>query len=157
MASLSKNIQRGFLISFVALMVVAAVFVSTKKISPTSLKIWGDINTQSDLALKGYDVVAFYTSGQAVLGAAEFNYAWQDVQWQFNSQENKQAFMEHPERYAPQYGGYCSFAVSQGVTADVNPLVWHLEDKKLYLFMDEGVKAEWLTQEGRKLADANWL
>ncbi|MEH6348032.1 MAG: YHS domain-containing (seleno)protein [Bermanella sp.] len=157
MASVSTNIQKGFLIFFVALMLVAAVFVSTKKISPISMKIWGDINTSSDVAIKGYDPVAFYTQDKAVMGVKAFNYQWQDVQWQFESQQNKQAFIEQPEKYAPQYGGYCSFAVSQGVTAEINPKVWHLENKKLYLFMDEAVKAQWLKEGGRELADANWL
>ncbi len=156
MASLSTNIQKAFLIFFVALMLVAAVFVSTKKISPISMKIWGDINTSSDVAIKGYDPVAFYTQDKAVMGVKAFNYQWQGVQWQFVNQQNKQAFIEQPGKYAPQYGGYCSFAVSQGVTADINPQVWHLENQKLYFFMDEGVKAEWLKGGGRKLADANW-
>ena len=157
MASLSNKIQKGFLISFVALMLVAAVFVSTKKISPISMKLWGDINTSSNVAIKGYDPVAFYTLGNAVMGVELFSYQWQEVQWQFESQQNKQAFIEQPEKYAPQYGGYCSFAVSQGVTADINPQVWHLENEKLYLFMDEAVKTQWLKKSGRELADANWL
>ncbi len=157
MASLSTNIQKGFLIFFVALILVAAVFVSTKKISPISMKIWGDINTRSDVALQGYDPVAFYTQDKAVMGVEAFTYQWQEVQWQFENQQNKQAFIEQPEKYAPQYGGYCSFAVSQGVTADINPQVWHLENQKLYLFMDEGVKSEWLKGGGREVADANWL
>ena len=157
MASLSTNIQKGFLIFFAALILVAATFVASKKISPISLKIWGDINSSSGMAIKGYDPVAFYTQDQAVMGVNEFSYQWQQVQWQFVNQKNKQAFIEQPNKYAPQYGGYCSFAVSQGVTADINPQVWHLEDQKLYLFMDEMVKVQWLKEAGREVADANWL
>lgn len=95
------------------------------------------------LAVDGYDTVAYFTEGKAVPGNKEFTYAWQGANWRFASAANRDLFAAAPEKYAPQYGGYCAWAVSQGYTADADPLAWKIVDGKLYLNYDKKVQAQW--------------
>jgi len=98
---------------------------------------WGD------LALKGYDPVAYFEQGEAVEGRKEFSYEWEGANWRFASQDHLDAFRSDPERYAPQYGGYCAWAVSQGKTADIDPEAWKVVDGKLYLNYNKSIQHRW--------------
>jgi len=131
-------------------------FIMAKKISPIGLKLWGDINHNSGIAIDGYDPVAYQTISKATLGSSQYKYHWHGTDWHFSSKENMSLFKSSPKKYAPQYGGYCSFAVSKGVTATTSPEVWYVENDKLYLFMDEEVKADWIKSKGVKNSDENW-
>lgn len=92
------------------------------------------INVDADgLAVKGYDVVAYFTYGQPLKGDHRLSYTWKGAQWRFMSSEHLNAFQATPEKYAPQYGGYCAFAVSKGSRADIDPHVWSVTEGKLYL------------------------
>jgi len=91
------------------------------------------LNTPSGVALQGYDPVAYFTDGKPVMGNNAHTYLWQGVPWKFSSTEHQAAFAADPERYAPQFGGYCAFAVSRGTTADGDPHQWAIVDDKLYV------------------------
>ncbi len=110
------------------------------------------------LAIKGYDAVAYFTEGKPVKGKAEFTHKWKDANWRFSSAANLAAFAAAPEKYAPQYGGYCAWAVSEGYTADIDPDAWRIVDGKLYLNYDQKVKEKWEKDiPGHiKKADGNW-
>jgi YHS domain-containing protein len=141
------------------LVVVVGTFATVKKVSPVSWGMWGNYNTASGIALKGYDPVAYIQDAKAMPGDSEFTLAWGDASWQFSSAENMTLFEENPEAYAPQYGGFCSFAASKGFTADISPDAWHVRDGKLYVFADKNVQADWVAgiEEGTLGAsDANW-
>ena len=127
------------------LVVAVGAFTFVKKVSPISWGMWGNYNTSSGLALKGYDPVAYVQSAAAMPGHSEFSYEWGDASWQFSSADNMALFIQDPESYAPQFGGFCSFAVSKGFTADISPDAWHINDGKLYVFMDKKVQAEWVS------------
>ena len=121
--------------------------------------MWGNYNTSSGLALKGYDPVAYAQSATAVPGDTQFSYTWGDATWQFSSADNMALFTQDPESYAPQFGGFCSFAISKGFTADISPDAWHINDGKLYVFMDKKVQAEWvagITDGTLEFSTANW-
>src|SRR5512134_970368 len=90
-------------------------------------------NGSGDLALRGYDAVAYHTEGRPVAGRAEFEYRWNGARWRFASAAGRDRFAASPERYAPQFGGYCAYAVSRGYTADVDPEAWRIVDGALYL------------------------
>jgi len=141
---------------FTLFILIVISFITIKKISPIAMKIWGENNLSSGIALNGFDAVAYQTLSKALKGDAQYVENWQDSQWYFSNEENKALFEQSPEKFAPSYGGYCSFAVSKGVTADVNPKVWHIADNKLYLFMDEEVKSDWLKSNGVLASDRNW-
>jgi YHS domain-containing protein len=98
-------------------------------------------------ALKGYDTVAYFQEGKAVEGAAEFSHEYMGAKWLFSNAENRDLFSKAPQKYAPQYGGYCSWAVGHGYTANGDPKAWKIVDGKLYLNYNEDVKKRWEKEE----------
>ena len=109
-------------------------------------------------AVGGYDPVAYFTEGKPVKGDARFETSYQGAQWRFASAENRDRFVATPQRYAPQYGGYCAWAVSEGKTASGDPMFWKIVDQKLYLNYDADVQKKWdkdIPGHIRK-ADQNW-
>ena len=112
----------------------------------------------SNTALKGYDSVAYFTEGKPVKGSRQFRTEWNGAEWHFSSQQNLDAFKADPEAYAPQYGGYCAWAVSQGYTASGDPTVWKIVADKLYVNYNDDVGRKWRKDpEGFiALADQNW-
>jgi YHS domain-containing protein len=109
------------------------------------------------LAIKGYDVVAYFTVGQPTKGSTEFTYKWMGATWQFANAKDLELFKADPGKYAPQYGGYCAYAVSKNHTASVNPKNWKIVDGKLYLNHDIAYTF-WKRNipENIKKADGNW-
>jgi YHS domain-containing protein len=112
----------------------------------------------SDLAVSGYDPVAYFTDGKPVEGRGDFEYEWNGATWRFASQSNLAAFEAEPEAYAPQYGGYCAWAVSQGYTASSDPDAWRIVDGKLYLNYSKSVQEKWQQDIPGNIAkaDRNW-
>ena len=104
----------------------------------------GPVNKDSaGLALRGYDAVAYFREGAPAEGRAEFEHRWNGARWLFKSAENRDAFARAPEEFAPQYGGYCSYAVAHGYTADADPRAWRVVNGKLYLNYNEDVRRLW--------------
>ena len=91
-------------------------------------------------------------------GKADITYSWKGATWRFASAQNRDAFKADPEKYAPQYGGYCAYAVSQGATAKGDPKVWSVVDGKLYLNLSASVQKTWEKDVPGyiKSADKNW-
>ena len=93
-----------------------------------------DYNVDAEqVAIHGYDTVAYFTDGKPTKGKSQFEHVWQDAHWRFASASNRDLFTANPERYAPQYGGYCALGVSAGEYADGDPKAWTIIDGKLYL------------------------
>ena len=111
--------------------------------------------TFSDLAVSGYDPVAYFTEGRPVEGSSDFELEWNDATWRFASQANLETFKADPEAYAPQYGGYCAWAVSQGYTASTVPEAWHIVNGKLYMNYSLGVRDKWRQDIPGHIANAN--
>lgn len=100
--------------------------------------------TFGNTAVKGYDTVSYFQGdGVPVKGSKEFKTEWQGATWLFSSQDNLDAFTSSPEKYAPQYGGYCAWATSQGSLAKGDPLVYTVENGKLYLNYDNSINEKW--------------
>lgn len=112
----------------------------------------------SGTAVGGYDPVAYFRDGRPVEGSRAFSTAWKGATWRFASAGNLAAFKAAPEKYAPQYGGYCAWAVSQGYTAKGDPRHWTIVDGRLYLNYNADVKATWSKDIAGNIAkaDANW-
>jgi len=93
-----------------------------------------------------------------VLGKAEFEYQWNGATWRFSSGANLAAFKANPEAYAPQYGGYCAKALSEGNLASIDPRAWKIVDGKLYPNYSADVQAQWLEDIPGNIqkADALW-
>lgn len=109
-------------------------------------------------AIDGTDPVAYFTEGRPVEGSSDYTHDWNGASWRFASAENRDKFAAEPERYAPQYGGYCAWAVSQGYTASTDPDAWKIVDGKLYLNYNKSVQAKWETDVPGHIAsaDGNW-
>jgi hypothetical protein len=110
------------------------------------------------LALKGYDVVAYFVEGRAVTGDARFEHALDGVRYRFATAANRDRFVREPQRFLPQYGGFCAWAVSRGYTADTDPLAWRIVDGRLFLNYDRSVQRRWEADVPGNVAkgDANW-
>jgi YHS domain-containing protein len=93
--------------------------------------------------VSGHDAVAYFTEGRPVPGRSDVTHRHEGVEWRFATPENRERFRANPARYAPQFGGYCSWAVSQGYTAPADPTAWAIRDGKLYLNYDHSVQREW--------------
>lgn len=107
------------------------------------------------VAVSGYDPVAYFTSGKPVEGSKDFTATWNGAEYRFASAANRDKFKADPARYAPQYGGYCAWAVSQGYTAPADPKVWKIVDGKLYLNYDASVGKKWSADIPGYIAKAN--
>lgn len=112
----------------------------------------------SNVAVEGYDPVAYFTEGKPVKGDKDFTTEYQGAEWRFSSQANLDAFLADPEKYAPQYGGYCAWAVSQGYTAKGDAKHWKIVDGKLYLNYNSSIQKKWEKDIPGFIqsADASW-
>ena len=115
-------------------------------------------STFSSLAVSGYDPVAYFAMGKPVEGKDGLEYEWNGATWRFASQQNLDTFKAMPEKYAPQYGGYCAWAVSQGYTASSDPTAWKIVDGKLYLNYSSDVQSRWSQDIPGNIAkaDGHW-
>jgi hypothetical protein len=113
-------------------------------LAPASLALWVIIalpaladerinTTPDDIAIQGYDTVAYFTDARAVKGKSEFEHVWQDSRWWFTSAEHRDLFASAPERYAPQFGGFCTGGLSLGYMIQADPENWSIIDGQLYL------------------------
>ena len=95
------------------------------------------------VAISGADPVGYFTESRYVEGKEAFAAEWNGATWHFASAANRDAFLAEPERYAPQYGGYCAYAVSQGKTAGIDPEAWTIHGDKLYLNYSAKISNKW--------------
>lgn len=118
----------------------------------------GKVSTDWGKAVSGYDPVAYFTEGMPVEGRSEYALEWNGATWLFASAENRGLFKSMPEKYAPQFGGYCAWAVSQGYTAQSDPEAWKIVDGKLYLNYSKSVQERWSKNIAGNIADGekNW-
>ena len=116
------------------------------------------VYVEDGVAIKGADPVAYFTEDAYVQGSEEFTHDWNGAVWHFASAENRDAFANEPEKFAPEYGGFCAWAVSQGATAPIDPTAWKIVDGKLYLNYDARVQAQWSEDIPGNIAkaDQNW-
>jgi hypothetical protein len=113
-----------------------------------------------NVAIKGYDPVAYFTEGRPTKGAPEFSYDWLGATWQFSNAGNRDAFVAEPIRYAPQYGGFCALGTAnEEASANIDPEAWRIVGGKLYLFGGrEGLEEDFDAHVGDVVAkaDVNW-
>lgn len=113
---------------------------------------------RSNLALQGYDTVAYFTVGEPTKGSADYTTTYNGAEFRFASEENLNLFLGNPEQYAPQYGGYCAWAVARGQTAKGDARRWAIVDNKLYLNYNKGIQKKWDKDRAGFItsADSNW-
>jgi YHS domain-containing protein len=139
-------------------LVCAGVILAAALLAGTPAQAIDAFYNSDGVAIEGTDPVAYFTEGKPVEGMADITYDYGGVTWRFASATNRDTFAAEPARYAPQYGGYCAWAVSQGYTASTVREAWHIEDGKLYLNYSKGVQGRWQEDIPGHIsqADANW-
>ena len=112
----------------------------------------------SNKAAGGYDVVSYFTENKAVEGSDKYKLQYNGAEWLFSTNEHLTLFKNNPEKYAPQYGGYCAWAMADNETAPGKPVFWSVYKGKLYLNYDESVQATWIADKDNFItqADLNW-
>lgn len=117
-----------------------------------------EIFSTNGKAIRGYDVVAFFSESKPVQGNENFSYTWKDVTWLFSSSENLELFKTNPEKYTPQYGGYCAYGMSSGYKAPTVIETWKILNGKLYFNYNLKVQESWNKDQSGFIqkADINW-
>lgn len=117
-----------------------------------------EINPEGEAAIQGYDVMAYWNKGEPEKGNPDISFEYKDSNWHFASVENRDAFAEDPEKYAPQYGGYCAYAAAKGSVVGIDINAWSIHNDKLYLNYSRTVGALWSLDKDGYIAkgDANW-
>ena len=95
------------------------------------------------LAIKGYDVVSYFTDGKPVKGSKAYQFEWSGANWRFASQEHLNLFKAAPKKYAPKFGGHCAWAASQGYVAKADPEAWKIVKGELYLLYNRRMQGKW--------------
>jgi YHS domain-containing protein len=110
---------------------------------------------ESRLAIKGYDPVAYFTEAKPVQGSSQFSAQHLGATYFFSSAQHQSMFESDPNKYAPQYGGYCAYGVSKEYKFDIDPEAWAVVDGKLYLNLNEKVQNRWVTNKEDLIVEAN--
>ncbi|MEP2942943.1 MAG: YHS domain-containing (seleno)protein [Hyphomicrobiales bacterium] len=133
-------------------------FIGTSALFVTAAEAMGQIFGRQGLAIRGYDPVAYFKVSKPVKGKKEFRTKHKGATWAFASQENLDDFVKSPDKFTPVYGGYCSWAMSQGRLATTVPQAWDIVGGKLYLNFSLGIRKKWRTNIPKhiRLADKKW-
>lgn len=157
MSTPRRRVRRG---RFAREAALAAFIVSTALAAIPAAAADKDpvFTTRGNLAIRGYDPVAYFTEGKAVKGDKDFTLGWRGADWRFASDENRGLFADDPEKYAPRYGGYCAWAVSNNYTAPTDPDAFTIVGDKLYLNYNRKIMEQWLDDRDAHIesADRNW-
>ena len=146
-------------------MITRRQFLAASSALPLTLSLAGPalaakapVFASGGVAINGYDPVAYFTESRPVKGDAAIRSDWEGATLQFASAENKAIFDGDTEKYAPKYGGYCAYAVSEGATAPTDPEAWTVHEGRLYLNFSVDVRGLWRQDIPGNVAkaDANW-
>lgn len=145
------NVMRTVLLIALIATVATAVRSASAAVDPINKNIFGT-------ALKGYDAVAYFKESKPVKGKDQFRHEWMGAKWYFASAANRDEFASNPEKFAPQFGGYCAWAVAHNYTASIDPEAWRIVDGKLYLNYSKDVQKKWEADVPGfiKQANENW-
>ena len=140
---------------FAAIGLAAAMPVSTAAFAAPAPEVSVEAE---NLAVRGYDVTAYFTQGRPVRGSVAHQLQYKGVNWRFASADNLERFKADPAAFEPQFGGYCAWAVSQGYVAPGDPEQWKIVDGKLYLNFNARAKELWEADQAEaiKRGHANW-
>lgn len=140
----TSNFSVGsFLRHFLMLALVAASFGAMAE-KPVNTLTNSFFAKQTDTAINGYDSVAYFNQNAPVKGLDAHTYDYKGAKWKFSNAANLELFKGNPEKYSPQYGGYCAFAVANNSLAKVDPSQFSVHEGKLYLNYDASIQKDWL-------------
>ncbi len=106
------------------------------------------------IAIRGYDLIS-YQEGHAETGRKEFTHEYEGVEWRFTSAEHRNLFRQDPQRYLPEYGGFCAYSLGRGYPATADPKMFEVDGARLYLFFDQAARFVWKQDRLRSIAAAD--
>lgn len=135
---------------------LVAAFAIFATLSANSQK--AEIFSIEGKAIRGYDVVSFFKDNKAVKGSDSLSFNWKNTVWLFSTKENLEQFKSNPEKYAPQYGGYCAYGTAAGHKAPTETDTWTILNDKLYFNYNKKVKELWTKNQQQLIekANTNW-
>lgn len=148
--------RRIFLLFSASVVSVAGAGLISSRSAKAAQSKWNQ--GKGGFAADGADVVSYFSldsDARGVPGKDQFSTEWKGAKWRFSSEENLAAFEADPTRYAPQYGGFCAWAVAQGYTAHGDIDAWHVENGKLYLNYNNRIRTRWRKDIPGFIAQAN--
>lgn len=137
--------------TFKSLWILLFVLVATPALADDPIET-GIFN---NYAIYGYDPVAYFTQNKAVKGSKKYSFGWRGAEWRFASQEHLDMFRGAPEKYAPQYGGYCAYAMSQDRLVGIDEDAFTIHEGKLYLNYSKGVMKDWRADKAAYIQKAD--
>ena len=137
----AHGLMRRSALVFAALLLAGTAALAAPPVNTLKAGFFGG---RSDTAILGYDTVAYFTDGKPAKGQDAYATVWMGATWKFASQAHLDLFKAAPEKYAPQYGGYCAYGVSQDHLVSIEPDKFKVLDGRLYLNYDADVQATWL-------------
>lgn len=105
-------------------------------------------------AISGYDAVSYFKMGVPVQGQRDIALIWKGARWQFDSEENRDRFERNPRAFAPQFGGYCAYAMTKGMLSSTDPAAWQIVKGKLYLIHSEEIARIWKRNVSKYIREA---
>jgi YHS domain-containing protein len=112
-------------------------------IAVASLAQAGQVNEDNGIAIKGYDAVAYFTDGKPVKGSPAHKFIYEGVTYEFASAAHRKLFAAMPNKYTPQFGGFCAYGTALGHKADIDPAAFTIVGGKLYLNYNDKVQETW--------------
>ena len=94
-------------------------------------------------AIDRYDPVAYFTEGRPIRGKEDLSAEHEGAKYAFSSEDNRALFLGNPDKYTPQFGGYCAYETTYGSKSDIDPEVWEIVDGRLYFLITAGTKSIW--------------
>ncbi|MGV9009764.1 YHS domain-containing (seleno)protein [Brevundimonas sp.] len=141
------------------LMAVSLALIAVVPQTSAQSKTYPPVHAAADkLALGGHDPVAYFTQDRSIVGDVAISLDWNGATWRFATAEHRAMFEANPKAYAPQFGGYCAWAASQGYIAPGDPTVWRIVDGRLYLNFNDRARMLWDQDIPGAIArgEANW-
>ncbi|GAB2693718.1 YHS domain-containing (seleno)protein [Aliiglaciecola aliphaticivorans] len=134
----------------VLIFAITSLFITTAKASDPI-----ETGFFNNHAIYGYDTVAYFTQNKPVKGNKQITYDWRGAQWHFSTEEHKAMFVANPEKYAPQYGGYCAYAMADGNLVGIDENAFTIVGEKLYLNYSISVMEKWLQNRDEYIRKAD--
>lgn len=135
-------------------LILTAALMSVFSMLPLSSFAKTPIYSTDNIAINGYDVVAYFTKQQAQQGNSEFSHNWQGVKWLFTSQKHRNMFIKSPENYVPLFGGFCGLGAAHGALVPSDPEAWTTHKGQLVLNQDKKVTETWLYNPDKNIQRA---
>ena len=139
---------------------------NTAEIKPESspMPAGSQVQVNKDgVAIDGFDPVAYFNKGKAVKGLSTHSCEYRNITWHFSSAENRDKFLANPEKFSPQYGGFCAYSLSKNKIIHSDPKSFSIRDDKLYLYNNKRLAKKDAKAEkesytfNQKVRDKNWL